>query len=50
MTVPILPFSEIEKRGAGMYKGIKRPKQAMASDQEEQRQGSTDPDAPIMVK
>jgi len=50
LTVPILPFSEIEKRGAGMYKGIKRPKQAMASDQEEQRQGSTDPDAPIMVK
>ncbi len=50
LTVPILPFSEIERRGAGMYKGIKRPKQAMASDQEEQRQGSTDPDAPIMVK
>lgn len=33
LTVPILPFSEIERRGAGMYKGIKRPKQAMASDQ-----------------
>ena len=46
LTVPILPFSEIEKRGAGMYKGIKRPKQAMASDQEEQRRGSADPDAP----
>lgn len=25
----------------------KRPKQAMASDQEAQRQGSADPDAPI---
>ena len=24
LTVPILPFSEIERRGAGMYKGIKR--------------------------
>lgn len=24
LTVPILPFSEIEKRGAGMYKGHKR--------------------------
>lgn len=23
ITVPIIPFSEIEKRGAGMYKGIK---------------------------
>jgi len=30
LTVPILPFSEIEKRGAGMYKGVKRDKQAMA--------------------
>jgi len=28
----------------------KRPKQAMASDQGEQRQGSTDPDAPIQNK
>jgi hypothetical protein len=46
LTVPILPFSEIERRGAGMYKGIKRPKQAMASDQEAQRRGSADPDAP----
>ena len=24
LTVPILPFSEIERRGAGMYKGVKR--------------------------
>ena len=31
LTVPILPFSEIEKRGAAMYKGIKRGKQAIAS-------------------
>jgi hypothetical protein len=33
LTVPILPFSEIERRGAGMYKGkptVQRPKQAMA--------------------
>lgn len=28
LTAPIIPFSEIEKRGAKMYKG-KRPKQAM---------------------
>lgn len=32
LTVPILPFSEIEKRGAGMYKGIKRDKQAIGGD------------------
>jgi len=25
LTVPIIPFSEIEKRGASMYKGQKRP-------------------------
>jgi len=73
LTVPILPFSEIERRGAGMYKGIKRdkqaigsyqehsggaaptvtlqnkrPKQAMESDQDSQRQGSADPDAPTI--
>lgn len=34
LTVPILPFSEIERRGAGMYKGIKRDKQASGSYQE----------------
>lgn len=28
LTMPILPFSDIDKRGAGMYKGIKRVKQA----------------------
>jgi hypothetical protein len=32
LTVPILPFSEIERRGAGMYKGIKRDKQAIGGD------------------
>ena len=32
LTVPILPFSEIEKRGAGMYKGIRRDKQAIGGD------------------
>jgi hypothetical protein len=46
LTVPILPFSEIEKRGAGMYKGIKRPKQAMESDQDSQRRCNAYPDAP----
>lgn len=46
LTVPILHFSEIERRGAGMYKGIKRPKQAMESAQDSQREGSAHPDAP----
>lgn len=71
LTVPILPFSEIERRGAGMYKGIKRvtkansgdqlesggavpthalhfkrPKQAMESDQDSQRECNAHPDAP----
>jgi len=31
ITVPILPFSKIDEMGAGMYKGVKRPKQAMDS-------------------
>lgn len=34
LTVPILPFSKIEQMGAGMYKGVKRGKQATGSDQE----------------
>jgi hypothetical protein len=71
LTVPILPFSEIERHGAAMYKGIKRvtkatsgdqlegggaipthalqdkrPKQAMESAQDSQREGSAHPDAP----
>jgi len=33
LTVPILPFSEIERRGAGMYKGIKRVTKANSGDQ-----------------
>ena len=45
LTVPELPFSAIEEAGAGMYKGIKRGKQAMAVPAA-QRQGSTDRHAP----
>jgi hypothetical protein len=33
LTVPILPFSKIDEMGAGMYKGIKRGKQATSGDQ-----------------
>lgn len=32
LTVPILPFSKIDEMGAGMYKGIKRGKQATTGD------------------
>ena len=33
LTVPILPFSEIERRGAGMYKGEKRAAVVQAVEQ-----------------
>lgn len=33
LSVPEIPFSEIDKAGAGMYKGLKRDKQATSSDQ-----------------
>ena len=48
LTVPVLPFSTIEKMGAGMYRGkqVSRAKQAMAENPSAQRQGSTDPHAP----
>jgi hypothetical protein len=45
LTVPELPFSKIAEIGAGMYKGVKREKQAMAPPRV-QRRGSTDPHAP----
>ena len=32
LTVPIIPFVKIDEMGAGMYKGIKRDKQATAED------------------
>lgn len=36
LTVPVIPFSEIERRGASMYRGqpVKRPTKANPSDQE----------------
>lgn len=48
LTVPILPFSQIDAAGARMYLGekITRPKQAEAGPPE-QRRCDTDPDAPI---
>ena len=45
LTVPILPFSAIDEAGAGMYKGVSRPKQAMAAPTA-QRQCNADQDAP----
>jgi hypothetical protein len=47
LTVPILPFSAIADRGAGMYRGQARAKQAMAEHHSAQRRGSSDPHAPI---
>jgi hypothetical protein len=41
-----IPYSEIERRGAGMYRGIARGKQAMAEAPSEQRRRSTDHHAP----
>jgi hypothetical protein len=41
-----IPYAEIERRGAGMYRGIARGKQAMADHQSEQRRGSGDCHAP----
>lgn len=35
LTTPILPFSEIERSGAGMYKGKKRVTKASSGDQSE---------------
>jgi hypothetical protein len=47
LTVPVVPFSEIDKVGAGMYLGKKRVRSSETSgDHPEERQGSTDPDAP----
>lgn len=49
LTVPVLPFSAIERAGAGMYRGKQstRVKHAMTGDQPEQRRGSTDQPAPL---
>lgn len=32
LTVPVLPFSEIDRRGAGMYKGKQRLQKRASSD------------------
>ncbi|MGF6425921.1 MULTISPECIES: hypothetical protein [Bradyrhizobium] len=42
-----IPYAEIERRGAGMYRGIARGKQAMTDHQPEQRRGSGDHHAPV---
>ena len=47
LAVEELPFSKIDEMGAGMYKGIKREKQAMDVPTS-QRRGSTDLHAPIL--
>lgn len=47
LTVPVLPFSEIDRIGAGMYRGERREKQAMAENHLAQRRGGTDLRAPF---
>ncbi|WP_439374801.1 hypothetical protein [Bradyrhizobium sp. DASA03120] len=42
-----IAYSEIERRGAGMYRGIARGKQAMAEAPSGQRRGSGDRHAPV---
>jgi hypothetical protein len=42
-----IPYAEMERRGAGMYRGIARGKQAMADPQSAQRRGSGDRHAPF---
>lgn len=51
LTVPIIPFSEIEKRGAGMYKGKKRGGSADDGTLATSQRGrfNSDPAAPILV-
>jgi hypothetical protein len=47
LTVPVLPFSDIAKAGAGMYLGKQRVRSSETTGHPpEERQGSTDPDAP----
>jgi hypothetical protein len=41
-----IPYAEIERRGAGMYRGIARGKQAMAEVPSAQRRCSGDRHAP----
>jgi hypothetical protein len=46
LTVPVLPFSAIAEAGAGMVRGEKGEKQAMAEHPSAQRRGGTDLRAP----
>ena len=48
LTVPVLPFSDIDKMGAGMYKGISRGKQATSGDQLES--GGATPTTTLQLK
>jgi hypothetical protein len=46
LTCAEIPYSEIERRGAGMYRGVARGKQAMADYPSAQRRCSADHHAP----
>ena len=51
LTVPELPYSEIERRGAGMYKGIKRGRgETDSAPDTNQETGGASPTHPLLVK
>lgn len=53
LTVPILPFAEIDKRGATMYRGVSSASVAQeqsAARPEQRRRCDSDPDAPSTSK
>ena len=47
LTVPILPFSEIERRGASMYKGQKITRERGETDNAPQSNAETEGASPI---
>lgn len=46
LTVPVMPYSDIERLGAGMYKGRRKDSSEPPGDPARRGQGSTDPGAP----
>jgi len=49
LTVPELPYSEIERRGAGMYKGIKRGRgETDSAPQSNEETGGASPTRPLL--
>jgi hypothetical protein len=49
LTVPILPFSEIERRGAGMYKGQKRAASEAGDGPDQGHSGGAEPTRTLQI-